>query len=161
LEPEPAAPSGSLKTSRDHPEAIDLLLSQHSLLHASEVSGINSPTFEEEIWTDLSDSSAREIPARCDHSIAWMFWHIARIEDITMNILVAGGSQILHQGGWYDRLCVIAQDTGNAMDLTAIIELSTRIDLTALRQYRSAVGLSTRQIVQQLTSSELERWSIQ
>lgn len=29
-----------------------------------------------------------------DETIAWALWHIARLEDLTMNLLVSGGEQV-------------------------------------------------------------------
>jgi hypothetical protein len=46
--------------------------------------------FEDEAWRSLSQTAARCIPPEDQHSIAWLFWHIARTEDVTMNVLVAG-----------------------------------------------------------------------
>lgn len=84
-------------------------------------------------------------------------WHIARIEDVTMNMLVAGSPQILHQGGWLERMKIGGRDTGNLMDPEDVATLSAKIDVEALRAYRLAVGLRTRQIVQQLQPQALKQ----
>ncbi len=46
--------------------------------------------------------------------MAWLAWHITRIEDITMNLLVAGRPQLFRRDGWQARLKIAAADTGNA-----------------------------------------------
>jgi hypothetical protein len=84
-------------------------------------------------------------------------WHIARIEDVTMNMLVAGSPQILHQGGWLERMNISVRDTGNLMDPQDVAKLSATIDVEALRAYRLAVGRRTRQIVQQLQPQALKQ----
>jgi hypothetical protein len=146
-----------LTKGEDFPHAIDLFLSQHARLHAREMIQSDSPTFEDEIWEDLSESAARLIPRGCEHSIAWNFWHLARIEDVTMNLLVAGTPQLFEAEGWQPRLNVTDRDTGNAMQEPRIAEISARIDLIALRSYRTAVGRRTRQVVQALQPTDLKK----
>ncbi len=99
----------------------------------------------------------RAIPPGSEHSIAWMIWHSARIEDVTMSILAGGGEQLLCQNGWYEKLKVYARDTGNLMDDAAVAGLSAAIDLAVLLDYRKAVGRNTREIVKALTPAELKR----
>ena len=86
-----------LNKEEDFPQAIQLFLSQHALLHASAMSQLGFSTFEDEIWQGLTDQAARCIPPKAEHSIAWVFWHLTRIEDITMNLLVAGTAQLFEK----------------------------------------------------------------
>jgi hypothetical protein len=141
----------------DHLEAIDLFLRQHAMVHASVVGSSSGWSFDDEVWQDITPEAARRIPASGDHSIAWAIWHIARIEDVTMNLLVAGTPQLFHRDGWQVRLKIAACDTGNAMSPDGIAVLSAAIDLEALRAYRVAVGRQTREIVQALTPADLKR----
>jgi hypothetical protein len=141
----------------DYPKAIDLFLSQHAMLHAAEMSGSGLWSFEDEIWQGLSEADARSIPPNMEHSIAWVMWHIARIEDITMNLLVAGSPQVLHQDHWLERLCAPIQHSGNAMDEQSIVKLSKAVNLATLCAYRAAVGRRTRDIVQALQAKELKQ----
>jgi len=64
-----------------------------------------------------------------------------------MNILVAGEKQILFEENWYDRLRIKTRHSGNEMLQEDIKELSNRIDLDALKGYRSAVGQKTQEII--------------
>jgi hypothetical protein len=146
-----------LNKGEDFPRAIELFLSQHAVLHAGEMAGLKSPTFEDEIWEGLSEENARCIPTKEEHSIAWIFWHLTRIEDITMNLLVAGTPQLFEVEGWLERLGVKEKDTGNAMSENRIAALSQALNLTELRAYRLAVGRRTRQIVQALQPADLKR----
>jgi hypothetical protein len=141
----------------DFSNAIQLFFSQHSLLHAAEMAQTGFTTFEDEIWDGLSNSAARLIPKGAEHSIAWNFWHLARIEDVTMNLLVAGSAQLFEQEGWLSRLNVTNRDTGNAMDPLRIAEISARVDLGVLRAYRTAVGRRTREIVLALQPGDLKK----
>ena len=146
-----------LATGEDFPRAIDLFLSQHAPLHAREMAQTDSPTFEDVIWEGLSESDARLIPQGAEHSIAWCFWHLARIEDVTMNLLVAGTPQLFEVGGWQLRLNVTDSDTGNAMDEPRIAQISARVHLVTLRAYRTAVGRRTRQVVHALQPGDLKK----
>ncbi len=92
-----------------------------------------------------------------EHSIVWILWHLARIEDVTMNMLVAGSKQVFDRGKWLGKLKVSLIHTGNAMSIREITELSNRIDIVQLRKYRVAVGRQTEKIVKQLDSAKIDR----
>jgi hypothetical protein len=105
----------------------------------------------------MAEDQLRRIPANCEHSTAWNIWHIARIEDVTMNMLITDAPQLYLDDGWKVRLKVETRDTGNAMSEAEIVELSNKIDLEELRAYRLAVGRRTREIVNQLSVEDLKR----
>ncbi len=71
-------------------QAIDLFLQQHAEVHSARMSSVGSWSFEDEVFNDMADSQIRCIPDQMEHSIVWIIWHLARIEDVTMNLLVAG-----------------------------------------------------------------------
>ena len=147
----------ALAKSSEHAAAKRLFLSQHAMVHGAAVSDTVAWSFEDEVWQGLSDADARRIPPGCDHSIAWTTWHSARIEDVTMNLLVAGGSQVLCEEDWPGRMKVMARDTGNLMDLEGVARLSQAIDIPALRAYRQAVARRTRELAAALRPDELKR----
>ena len=147
----------SLARLDDLPGTIALFLNQHAMLHAASLSQAGLYSFEDETLARLSEQQMRLIPRNLDHSIAWALWHMTRIEDATMNLLVAGSPQVLLQEGWLDRMEITERDTGNAMEPAGIKSLSADINLTALRAYRWSVGLRTRTIVKQLQPHELDQ----
>lgn len=136
--------------------AVNLFLRQHAAVHAAQVSGTTDWSFFDEVWQGLNPSAARRIPPGSDHSIAWLTWHLARIEDVTMNLLLVGQSQVLNEG-WQARLNIRAADTGNGMSSQAVSELSKEIDLTALLAYRGAVGRRTRENITRITAADLKK----
>jgi hypothetical protein len=140
----------------EYARALDLFLQQHAMLHSAAVSGFALHSFEDELWSDLTEAKFRCIPPGEEHSIAWAIWHITRIEDITMNLLLAGQPQLLQGEGWGDRLNTTARDTGNAMSPVEITRLSSEIDFEALRAYRMAVGRTTRRVVASLQASDFK-----
>jgi hypothetical protein len=141
----------------NHPEAMELFLSQHAMVHAAEMSHAGLWSFEDEILEGVSGPQMRLIPHNCDHSIAWIFWHMTRIEDITMNLLMAGSPQVLLMENWLERMQIVVQDTGNAMTTATVVELSATINLEGLRAYRLSVGQRTRQIVKLLKWEQLKQ----
>jgi hypothetical protein len=151
----------ALKQALAHPEeharAVELFLSQHAALHDCAITPGAPPGFSDLLWQGLSEAAARRIPPGAEHSIAWMLWHIARIEDITMNMLAAGAPQLFHAAGWQARLNAQPADTGNAMTPAEVASLSAAIDLDALRDYRQAVGARTREIARGLAPQDVRR----
>jgi hypothetical protein len=81
---------------------------------------------------------------------------MARIEDVTMNLLVGSRPQVLHDGDWPSRLQAGTEDTGNDMNPAEVEALSESIDTDAVQAYRLAVGQRTRKIVVQLSADDLK-----
>jgi hypothetical protein len=139
-----------------HAEAIGLTLRQHAMVHTAAVSRSGLWSFEDEIWDGLDDSTFRRIPKGEEHSLAWVFWHMTRIEDVTMNVLVAGSGQVINEDRWPQRMKSPIVHTGNAMSVDAVAELSAAIQIDALRDYRLAVGERTQEIIFQLEPGSLK-----
>lgn len=57
----------------------------------------------DELWEGMSEVAFRKVH-KDDQSIAWKLWHVTRIEDITMNILIAGEQQIVYTGNWIEKM---------------------------------------------------------
>ena len=74
-----------------------------------------------------------------------------------MNLLVAGSSQVFQRDGWYERIGVIAIDTGNTMDEEDIAKLSQTIQVETLLDYRIFVGRRTEEIVHELEPGQLNQ----
>ncbi len=153
----------SLKTLRrlledcsDHSRAVELCLTLHAQVHAAAVSGIGLWSFEDEVLDDLSDVALRTVPSSSEHSIAWILWHIARIEDITMNMLAAGRSTVFADEGWARRLHGTVDHSGNAMNPDAVRVFSETVNTLALKEYRQAVGRRTRQLIPQISFEALK-----
>jgi hypothetical protein len=105
-----------------------LFLKQHAYLHSNEVSGGSGASLEEEVWVGLDEAAFRCLPAGTEHSIAWCYWHLARIEDITMNLLVADTDQVYSASDWKLRLHAPFDDTGNMITPEDVRTLSEQVD---------------------------------
>jgi hypothetical protein len=145
-----------LLNSGDHDAAIQAFFRQHAMVHSAVMAETGLWSFADEVLQDITDAAMRCIPRNGEHSVAWIIWHMARIEDVTMNLLVAGSPQLLHQDGWFDRMNVPYRHTGNAMAPEQIADLSATIDLDALKAYRVAVGRRTREVVGELPPESLK-----
>ncbi|MGG0716974.1 DinB family protein [Robertmurraya massiliosenegalensis] len=138
--------------------ATELFLTQHGLLHNSAISNSSKETLEDALIKDLDEVTFRKYPVSTPdtkNSIAWHLWHITRIEDMTMNILVANRSQVLHRGKWLAKMNVSYPHSGNDMVDEDIAKLSANIDFESLLAYREAVGRETRYIVASLKPEQL------
>lgn len=146
----------ALEDTRRFDDGIRLFFRQHAMLHSGRVAKADW-SYEDALLDDLEDVHLRCILPREQHSIAWLIWHIARCEDITMNLLVAGSAQVFHRDSWLASIHVKISDTGNAMNIQERKDFSAAVDLEALRNYRVAVGLRTREIVAGLSPIDLGR----
>lgn len=133
-------------------EARSLFITQHGVFHSQDVSGTNAWSYAGEIFEGLDPDRYRTIPKGEEHSLIWILWHISRIEDITMNILVAGEDQIYLRDGWKERLESPVDHTGNNAPLADSEEITRILDPEILIQYRTAVGRGTRAVVNETPS---------
>lgn len=146
----------ALQHREDH-RAVELFLQQHAEMHAAEMSGCGLWSINDELLDGLPDMFYRVLPTGAEHSVAWLLWHMARCEDITMNMLVGGREQVLTSGGWDAELRVAARDTGSLMTYDTIATLSAGMNLRALHGYRMAVGRATRQVIASLPAGALRQ----
>lgn len=126
-------------------DARDMFLQQHSVVHTAAVGG-NKVSAAERTLANLTDEQMRVRPREDLNSIAWLVWHIARAEDIIVGRVLAGRPQVFDDA-WMKRLGITRRDFGIGMSSAEVGELTRQIDLGALREYRDAVGLRTREIV--------------
>lgn len=136
-------------------EAKQLFLELHALLHCSSMSGTNKNEVDT-LFNDLSIQEYKVIPTAQDETIAWVLWHIARIEDLTMGILVARGAQVFNKD-WQLRINSSITDTGNALSDEEIMTMSQHINREELLAYRNEVGKRTREIVKSLSYEDMIR----
>jgi hypothetical protein len=147
----------ALTTGDDEGQAIHWFIALHSQLHSRRISPNTPWSYEDLLLEGLEEVEFRRIPAGQEHSLAWIVWHLSRIEDVTMNILVAGRHQVFEMGGWQGKTRSPIKHTGNGTSLDVVEALSAVVDINALRAYRVAVGLATQEIVRSLTLSDFKR----
>jgi hypothetical protein len=140
-----------------HEKAVTLFLAHHAMLHAAKVVEFEHWSYEDAILNDMDEAQIRRIPHNQEHSVAWLLWHMARIEDVTMNLLIAGTPQVITQGNWLAQMKITISHTGNLMIKDDVVQLSNVIDVDALRAYRVAVGKHTQGIVKELQPADLKQ----
>jgi uncharacterized damage-inducible protein DinB len=103
--------------------------------------------------------SPEQLATRVDgtsNSIAWLVWHLTRIQDDHISDL-AGREQVWTGSGWFERfgLPLPAPDTGYGHDDEAVEAVRAPADL--LRGYFDAVDMATRAFVSDLEPRDLDR----
>lgn len=121
-------------------EAKKIFLEIHASLHLSKVSGTDRNEVDA-LTEDLQDEEYTVMPTIKDETMAWAFWHIARMEDLTMNILVAGQEQVF-DSAWKLRMNATILDMGNALNDEEILRLSKSLHIQELLNYRNSADAS-------------------
>jgi len=127
--------------------AIDVFLREHAFVHTEAVARSQSGNADR-LLAGLTEPQLRIRPHGLN-SIAWLFWHVARVEDAFISGLVMQRRQLLDEGGWDARLNAGQRGFGTGMSKDEVAEFSDRIDLQQLWAYRDEVGRRTRTMVQQ------------
>lgn len=144
----------------EHVKTIQLFLSHHSLLHSSAIGKTDQRTLQDVLLKDLHETTFRKYPVLnpdTKNSIAWHLWHITRIEDMTMNILVADGQQVLFTENWLEKLNIDFVHSGNDMSEEDIALLSSSIDFHSLLGYRESVGRQTQEVISSLKPGDFRK----
>lgn len=142
-------------------ESKQLILQLHKEVHLSEVSGSDNETMEDLIWHNLDEQLFRTATDIKGRTVLYGIWHSARIEDITLNLLVAGKEQLFETQNWQTKINSPVKHTGNSLSKDEIIAFSKAVDIEALKTYRIAVGKKTQQIVSGLQAGQLNEKVIQ
>jgi hypothetical protein len=131
-------------------DLLTFFMGQHAAVHAREVSGRAFPA--QLVFDGLSEDQMRLRPVGGLNSLVWLLWHMARTEDVAINVIVAGSDQVL-DAEWARRMNLPWRIIGTGMTDTEVGELTARADVASVRAYRTAVGIRTRQVVQALRPS--------
>ena len=157
LNPRHKALREALSGQADEAQVIGGFLALHGILHSAQVAPEAAWSYEDLLLDGLDESQFRVVPPGEDHSLAWILWHISRIEDLTMNLLVAGRDQVFEAGRWLEKIGSPIRHTGNGTGEAVTHALSAAVDINALRAYRHAVGRATREVVRSLTRADFRR----
>ena len=136
-------------------EAKKVFLDIHKQLHLWNIKE-REENEADRLFSDLEPWEYAVMPGKDDETIAWVVWHIARIEDLTMGILADRGNQLFDEE-WCQRINSPIKDTGNAMTDEEIMAFSRQVNCKELLNYRMAVGERTREIVSQLNFEDMKR----
>jgi uncharacterized damage-inducible protein DinB len=104
----------------------------------------------------LTPGEARWQPTVNTNHIAWIVWHMARVEDRWVGRVLRETTEVWTAGGWAERFNMSpeAHGAGQTMeDVRAMPE----IPLTDLMAYFEAVRVVTRRYLEQATDADLSR----
>jgi hypothetical protein len=108
------------------------------------------------IWDMVPHALMIQRPHPRVNSMAWILWHMVRVEDAGINRFIVDRTQVLDEGNWMARMNVPYRHNGGDMTFAEVDELSQRIDIDALHGYALAVQTRTREIVSTLTMSDMD-----
>ncbi len=124
--------------------ALEVFLRDHQMVHSSAVSG-------DPLWSARIDGILNEMGEAAMrrslgglNPVAWILWHMARVEDANLATCVFDRPQVWEEGGWGPRLRAGGRGNGFRMSKDEVASVAAAIDLGALRAYRDAVGVRTR-----------------
>ena len=122
--------------------AVDLFLFEHSQVHSRDVRQSVAVNLEDLLCNGLDDDVLRRQPDEHTNSIVWLLWHMARSEDVGINLVLRRQPQVLEED-WCARMNVADRDIGTGMTMEEVGLMSEQLDPSAVRAYRRAVGERT------------------
>ena len=108
-------------------DTVGFFLVQHASVHSSDVRG-RPVLLRPGPGRALTEDELRLRPAPGVNSIVWLLWHMARVEDASVNLVVADGPQVLDDD-WLRRLDVPWRHIGTGMTDDEVSELTRRADV--------------------------------
>jgi hypothetical protein len=127
-------------------DAVDFLLVRYDQIHRV----LSDPAIKQ-----LTEAQLRGRPHPGVNTVAWLLWHMARVEDVGVNRFVVDGTQVL-EDGWLPKLGVERRDVGTGMSDAEVDDFSARVDLDALRGYWDAVTRRTPEVAVAVRGSDLD-----
>lgn len=138
-------------------DGLELLLRDHARAHTRNVGkpegGIAIGEFT---FNTLSDDQMRRRPGEGLNSLAWLLWHMARTEDMAVNACIALRPQVLQEGDWAARLGIDRIDMAAGMTDDEVEDFTKQVNITALREYRDAVGKRSIEVLSAMSPDELD-----
>jgi hypothetical protein len=122
--------------------ALELFLERYDAVHGG---------FVDQLFRGLTGDQARQRPGGVN-SIAWLVWHLSRVQDAAINRFVADRPQVLEDGGWNRHMGLDRRDVGSGMTAHEVGALSARVDVDALRHYHRAVAERTKTVATSLAA---------
>jgi len=103
----------------------------------------------------LSEDELAWRPKPHSNSIAFLMWHLARVEDLWINRLLKGGKELYEAEGWYRKFSTLAQDNGAFYDVVKL-EAWPVPTLKLMKEYAAAVRQTTLSYLKTITEEQLD-----
>lgn len=108
-------------------------------------------TIYDYIFKTCSGEDFIKMPLATDKTIAYYLYHLARIEDITSNTLVAGKEQIFFAANYQKTIRAPIITTGNEISRNEVVEFSKLLDIDQLKNYTMNVLTNTNKIIKEMS----------
>ncbi len=95
-------------------------------------------------------------PSPNANHIAWLVWHMARVEDNWLNVYIGRGEPVWTADGWAEKFG-LPNDRGGYGDTAELVAEFPRIAIEDLLAYFDAVRAKTLPVVDALTVADLEK----
>lgn len=105
---------------------------------------------------DLNDEQLHFVPQGQSHSVAWVMWHAARIQDLFLNTLFQGKPQEWDAGGWAAKTGLPEKGFGTGMSNEDAANVRIK-DLDAFHQYARKIDADMQAFFDTLTEADLGR----
>ena len=102
----------------------------------------------------LTPAEARWQPTIHTNHIAWLVWHMARVEDRWVNAVMRETSEVWKADGWANRFKMNPESSGGGQTMEEVRAMPD-IPLADLMAYFKAVRATTRQYLDQVTDADL------
>ena len=102
----------------------------------------------------LTPAEAYWQPTIHTNHIAWLVWHMARVEDRWVNLILRETSEVWKADGWADRFKMSPESSGGGQTMEEVWAMPD-IPLADLMAYFKAVRAKTRQYLDQVTDADL------
>ncbi len=104
----------------------------------------------------VSDTEAYTQPAPDTNHIAWLVWHMARVEDYWLNGVLSGKEQQWTRGGWDKKFGMDPEGRGAGQTIEEV-KAMPKIKMADLVAYFDAVRAETSKVVESVTEADLAR----
>ena len=94
-------------------------------------------------------------PKSHSNSVAFLLWHVARVEDLWINRILLAGKEIYEVDGWYKKFGTPAEDSGFGYDVKKLRTLPLP-KLELLQAYAAAVREKTLDYLSTLNQKKLD-----
>lgn len=102
------------------------------------------------------DNLFKELKDYKNENIIWNLWHIMRIEDLIVNILICEKESILNEK-LKNELNISITDTGNSLTKEEIKKFAKNINIKKLKYYSDKISKNTINLIKRLKAEDIKR----
>lgn len=102
------------------------------------------------------DNLFKELNDYKNENIIWHLWHIMRIEDLIVNILICEKESILNEK-LKNELNISITDTGNSLTKEEIKKFAKNINIKKLKYYSDKISKNTINLIKRLKAEDIKR----